>query len=115
MSLPGGRHPAVMVDCGWEGAWGGHFVHPPPLPGDIRQLWEKLSQQGFVRKGSGAAGLAWAIFKGLWRRGTVLIGESERRSPFLGRALIRRGLGEVAVGSFASCPSRSPMLGCAGT
>ena len=83
--------------------WGPSFCPPcPPHPGLICQLWEKLSQQGFVRSRPGGAVLAWAIFKGLWRHGTVSIRELAQ-STSLHRGLIRCGLGKVLVGSFASC------------
>lgn len=61
--------------------WGAVIFAPPP-PRHICQPWEKVSQQDFGRKGSGGAEPAWAIFKGLWRPGTVLIRElAEYYSP----------------------------------
>lgn len=80
----------MAVTYGWVGAWASHFVHSP-FSGQICQLWDKLSQQ--AQLGAGLMGLGWAglgraIFKGLWRHGTVLIRERARPFP---RALIGMG------------------------
>lgn len=72
----------LLVESGWEGSWGGHFVHSP-LSGQMYQVLEKLSEQGLVGNQPRGAGLGRAIFKGLWRPGTVLLREQTSRVLFL--------------------------------